>query len=121
MSVIDHSIKRGDGVVKVYSFDIEGPQRLYYRSDPCRCGCGGRDPWHARFFRRVVTNFSMLQKEAFITTKDGRRVPVIAIGEARLPMCKKPVRVGLRISGGTGGIYVTVGWYVDYDSVDFDK
>lgn len=24
------------------------------RVDPCRCGCGGQDPWHARSFDRVV-------------------------------------------------------------------
>lgn len=30
-------------------------QNIINRSEPCLCGCGGKDPWHARKFRRAVT------------------------------------------------------------------
>jgi hypothetical protein len=30
-------------------------EKIILRSTPCRCGCLGRDPWHAASVRRVVT------------------------------------------------------------------
>jgi len=29
-------------------------EKITARVSPCRCGCKGRDPWHAATFRRVV-------------------------------------------------------------------
>ena len=31
-----------------------GTVRIESRLGACRCGCGGTDPWHARFFRRAL-------------------------------------------------------------------
>ena len=31
---------------------------IIVRVEPCRCGCGGRDPWHRANYRRVVTKTS---------------------------------------------------------------
>ncbi len=30
-------------------------QNIINRLEPCLCGCKGKDPWHARNFKRTVT------------------------------------------------------------------
>lgn len=30
------------------------PTKIVCRATACKCGCGGRDPWHARFFHRTL-------------------------------------------------------------------
>lgn len=30
------------------------PTEIIMRDSPCKCGCGGRDPWHARTFIRAI-------------------------------------------------------------------
>lgn len=30
------------------------PEKIQSREATCKCGCKGRDPWHARFFLREV-------------------------------------------------------------------
>mgnify|MGYP003333543250 FL=1 len=53
-----------------------GTVKVTMRHDQCRCGCNGRDPWHARTLTRkvrdvVVADFDALQRERFVLVATG--------------------------------------------------
>lgn len=71
------------------------------RMHKCNCGCGGSDPWHKRYYRRVVTQITDVE------------------GTVQMPYSTQPVRVTRRIVDASRGVYCS--WTVDRDSVVFDK
>lgn len=67
--------------------------RITARLKPCTCGCQGQDPWHRAHYDREITLTSDTQ------------------GTIRLPMSTQPVVVKKWC-----GV-----WFVDRDSIIFDK
>jgi hypothetical protein len=53
-------------------------ERVVNRMTPCTCGCHGQDPWHLRYYKRVVTQHSATR------------------GTVTLPGCTKSVVVNRR-------------------------
>lgn len=79
-------------------------EQIINRLRPCRCGCGGKDPWHKSTYRRVVTKATETE------------------GTVQLPMSTKPVRVTREswfselLNRPNYGA-----WIVDRSSIEFDK
>ena len=77
------------------------------RLGKCNCGCQGRDPWHARTFKRVVTTTSEGVEDG--RTHEGFTWLVVARGEAQFPWGVDKVHLqGVR-DDETGKI-TTFGW-----------
>lgn len=75
-----------------------GRQSVMMRYDPCRCGCKGRDPWHARMFQRVVRNVET-QSPELVFSNEYLSSYIVATGVIKHP--SGSVRVKLKA-------YVTV-------------
>lgn len=58
------------------------PRRITVRRSTCRCGCGGRDPWHQRSYLRAVREVTVLPEP--VALADGLRAEV-ARGKVKLP------------------------------------
>ena len=69
------------------------------RFTPCRCGCKGKDPWHAATFRRVVHDQVPVRDGPEKQGRVGRLTwRVVARGRARFPWGDEEV---LRVEAGT--------------------
>lgn len=66
-------------------------ERIINRVSPCKCGCGGRDPWHAQHFNRVVRDVVYLDDLESVRTTAFGRDKVIARGVVKLPRGMTPV------------------------------
>jgi hypothetical protein len=73
--------------------------RIYCRFEPCRCGCGGTDPWHRTYYRRKVRQTGECE------------------GWVRLPFSRSPVRVLRDLYVWKGRVTLGV-WIADRDSID---
>ena len=118
MSVQEFNIERA--TLKVWDFDLSGVKSIENRTEKCLCGCGGKDPWHVRFFKRRIRNVREVGTPNVIEDRRGRKFPVIALAEVSLPMSSQPVRIGLRFAH-IGNTAVTLGWYVDHASIVYDR
>lgn len=73
--------------------------KVTMRQTPCKCGCGGRDPWHAASLVRVVRNLVEVPGE------DG--LGVLARGEVEAPWGLQAVQLkGIR----RAGVVTPLGW-----------
>lgn len=59
------------------------PVRITCRVGPCRCGCGGRDPWHVTRMKRVVKDFREVREVVDLSWIRG--VTIVARGRIRSP------------------------------------
>ena len=57
--------------------------RIYKRLTPCNCGCQGQDPWHRRYFKRVLKNVREIAPQNCNTTLGV--IEVVMEAEASLP------------------------------------
>ena len=83
----------------------EGSSQLVTsRFNPCKCGCRGRDPWHAKDFTRKIKNVNVLPAAIDVLgTDNGSRFTAGATADVKLP--SGPETVYLWISG-----VVAIGW-----------
>jgi hypothetical protein len=79
--------------------------RIIKRSDPCSCGCNGRDPWHRRAYKRILRDAHPAMGRVYIT--DGFTIDIQAEALARMPW--GPTRVVQHARNGL--------WYIDRDSM----
>ena len=56
MHCFDHDIYMNNGAQNMIDKATHGKARITNRINPCNCGCGGKDPWHAREFVRKLRN-----------------------------------------------------------------
>ena len=82
-------------------------KRIRARIDPCKCGCAGRDPWHAASFQRVVRKVIEVDPTPAVT-RWGVRSTIVARGTARFPWGADAV--GLLAVKCSTGRWVTYGW-----------
>lgn len=62
-----------------------GKVRITNRYEPCGCGCGGKDSWHAAHFARVVRNITYFDHIEERKTKAAGTCRAIARGVVKLP------------------------------------
>ena len=81
------------------------------RIDPCNCGCQGRDSWHAREFKRTITDVQDERGNCLTHAYMNARVSYRRTGLARLPWGEgKPVRV-VEVVSTCDGKEFTLGWF----------
>lgn len=61
---------------------------IWNRTEPCRCGCMGRDPHHAKTFQRILKNVERFYGPGYataqLTTDNGRWSTVSAVATVNL-------------------------------------
>ncbi len=88
---------------------LTGEQDILYRLSPCKCGCGGKDSWHAGRFKRSLRNVRVFDPPI----EDTRHGDVVwlrlAIGEWKHPQEIK--HAVLSATGRADGSSVVIlGW-----------
>lgn len=54
------------------------------RTNPCKCGCQGRDPWHQRKYTRVISDVQETSGEVVVLGRNEPQ-PITATGKASFP------------------------------------
>lgn len=84
---------------------------IHVRFDPCRCGCYGKDPWHARSFRRVVRDVVQYPEPKKVKTSSGE-YDAMGEGVAKFPWGDSIVyRVVWLGKDNSTGKDIDMGWY----------
>lgn len=73
------------------------------RSEPCKCGCQGSDPWHARSFKRVVRDIAPANMAPNTTRYTWGVMECLRVGKATFPWGEETVyEVCLRLTNAKG-------------------
>ena len=86
-------------------------QKITLRLSPCRCGCGGSDPWHAASLRRTI--YDVTAEPARVKLKgSGLSAPQFCrrFGTVKLPWGSAVV--GERGDYASDGRWLHFGWFV---------
>jgi len=90
-------------------------QRISYRVDPCKCGCSGRDSWHAQDFTRTVRGIRFVDGGPRLErVQAGFNVMIVAEGWAKMPWSKAQRVVFAASINARAGSWLPGGWYVAY-------
>jgi hypothetical protein len=88
---------------------IKTKARILNRIVKCNCGCQGRDPWHARYFTRVITIESEEHCNECDSHEGGYTWLTVARGTAQFPWGREAVHLQAVKDKKTGKI-TTFGW-----------
>lgn len=80
------------------------------RIQPCSCGCGGRDPWHAQTFERVIKDIAPETGTCRVTAYS-EPVTYRSVGRAKFPWSEDLVKV-VEVTIEVNGRVYNMGWFI---------
>lgn len=76
--------------------------QVTFRAQPCKCGCGGRDPWHRASAPRTLRGLRVLPTPRPFVRPDGSvcdHRQIVAEAQVRAPWGENVVAVAVAVSG----------------------